>query len=117
MIKKILTIILGILMILGGIGHLLAPEAYAPMIPDFIPDQLANVLAFITEVATGLALIIPKYRKTGGLLFMGLMIAFLPLHVWDVFRENPAIGPFPAPIIRLVIQFLLIYVGWRIYRK
>jgi len=115
--KKIIPYVLAAFMLAGAIGHVLVPKAYAPMIPDFIPIGIANILATIAEAVVGIALILPKYRKIGGLLFMLLMIAFLPLHVWDVFREDPAIGAPPAPIIRLFIQFLLIYAGWWIYRS
>ncbi len=115
--KKALPIILGVLLILGGIAHLVSPEAYDAMIPEFIPSFLANILAAIAEVVIGISLIVPKYRSLGGILFMALMIAFLPIHVWDLFKETPAIGPMPAPVIRLLVQFLLIYAGWWIYKK
>jgi len=45
------------------------------------------------------------------------MIAFLPIHVWDLFRAEPAIGSMNAAIIRVLIQFVLIYLGWRIWKK
>ena len=69
------------------------------------------------EAAIGIALIIPKYRKWGGLGFFLLMIGFLPIHVWDLFKETPAIGSMNAAIIRVLIQFVLIYLGWRIWKK
>ncbi|MEM9324772.1 MAG: DoxX family membrane protein [Bacteroidota bacterium] len=115
--KKIFPYILALPMLAGGIAHVVMPEAYQPMIPSFIPPMLANILAAIAELVVGVALILPKYRRMGGLLFMLLMIAFLPLHVWDLFRENPAIGDPPAPAIRVGVQFLLIYAGWWVYRN
>jgi hypothetical protein len=45
------------------------------------------------------------------------MIIFLPLHVWDVFRDKPAIGSHQIALIRLPIQFLLIFIGWFISKK
>lgn len=115
--KKVLPYIFGVLMILGAIGHIVAPEAYAAFLPDFIPLTLANVLALIAEVVVGIALVVPKYRKMGALLFTILMLVFLPIHVWDLFKEVPAIGPSPAPEIRIVIQLLMIYGGWWLYKK
>ncbi|MEL7120837.1 MAG: hypothetical protein AAFO07_15400 [Bacteroidota bacterium] len=115
--KTILPIILGILMILGAVTHIANPEFYAKMVPDFIPLGVANILAAIVEVVVGVLLLIPKYRYWGGLSFLLLMLAFLPLHVWDFFKESPAVGAPPAPAIRLVFQFLLIYAGWWIYKK
>ena len=110
--KKVLPYILAFLMISGGIAHMIMPDFYAPMIPAFIPVGLANLLAAIVELIVGVLLVLPKYRSQGGLLFMGLMIIYLPLHAWDLFRENPAIGPMPIPVIRFIFQFVLIYAGW-----
>ncbi|MEM0995735.1 MAG: hypothetical protein AAGN35_01590 [Bacteroidota bacterium] len=114
--KKVLPYIFAFIMIAGGIGHIVAPDFYAPLIPDFIPDLLANVLSAIAELGIGVLLLIPKYRHWGGLGFALLMIGFLPLHIWELFREEPVVGPPPAPIIRLVIQLVLIYAGWWLYR-
>lgn len=113
--KNILAYILAGFLFISALAHLLSPEFYAPMIPDFIATSIANVLAAISEIIVGIALIVPKYRHIGGLLFLGLMLAFLPIHIWDLSRENPAIGQAPMPMIRLIMQFLLIYAGWWIY--
>ncbi len=115
--KKVVSFILATILLLGAIAHIVRPEFYAPMIPEFIPMLLANILAAIAEAGAGIMLIIPKYRKWGGMSFMVLMIAFLPIHVWDFLRENPAIGAPPMPAIRLAFQFVLIYAGWWIYKS
>ncbi|MEM6299737.1 MAG: hypothetical protein AAF740_13700, partial [Bacteroidota bacterium] len=115
--KKVLPYIFGIIMLLGAIGHIVSPELYAPMVPDFISLTLANVLSVIAEAVIGVALLVPKYRKVGALLFAGLMLAFLPIHIWDMLKENPAIGPAPVPQIRIVVQLMFIYGGWWLYKK
>jgi len=115
-LKLIIVFLLAALMLLGAFNHIYAPETYAAFIPEFIPENLANILSTITEGIVGIALIIPKYRKWGGLGFCILMIAFLPIHIWDLTKEVPAIGSKMAATIRLVVQFLLIATGWWIYR-
>ncbi len=81
--KKILPLLLGVVMLLSAVAHILYPEFYKAMIPSLIPEQLANISASISEFLVGIALLIPKYRKVGGLGFSILMLAFLPLHTWD----------------------------------
>ena len=103
-------------MLLGAFNHVYAPETYSAFIPEFISENLANILSTIAEGVVGVALIIPKYRKWGGLGFCILMILFLPLHVWDFTKEVPAIGSKMAAGIRLGVQFLLIVAGWWIYK-
>lgn len=114
--KKIIPYLLGAILLAGAVGHIVNPDFYEPMIPSFIPSGLANILATILEAVIGVALFLPKYKHWGGLAFMLLMIAFLPLHVWDFFKENPAVGAHPAPAIRLAIQFVLIFAGWWVYK-
>ena len=72
---------------------------------------MANVLSLILEVAVGILLIIPNTRHLGGWAFMALMIAFLPLHIWDLVREQSITGSKLGAAIRLVIQFGLIALG------
>ena len=115
--KNIGIYLLASLMILGAIGHLVSPQFYAPMVPDFIPLALANIASFVVELAIGMGLIFPSTRRLAGLGFALLMVAFLPIHVWDLLRDDPAIGSFSAAVIRLVLQFGLIYVGYRIWKR
>ncbi|MEL6721106.1 MAG: MauE/DoxX family redox-associated membrane protein [Bacteroidota bacterium] len=115
--KHILPLLLAVLMLFSAYNHLANPDFYSAMIPSFIPEAFANVLSTILEAAIGIALIIPKYRQWGGLGFFLLMIAFLPLHIWDLLKESPMVGSKNAAIIRLVIQFVLIYLGWRIWKR
>ncbi|MEM8523817.1 MAG: MauE/DoxX family redox-associated membrane protein [Bacteroidota bacterium] len=115
--KHILPLLLAALMLFGAVNHIIKPEFYVAMIPEFIPESFANISSAIVEAVIGIALIIPKYRKWGGLGFFLLMIAFLPIHIWDFSKEEPAIGSKNAAIIRLLVQFVFIYLGWRIWKK
>ena len=114
--KKILAIFFAIVMAAGAIAHIVVPEAYAPLVPEYINLSFANWASAIAEALVAVALIVPKYRSKGGLLFMALMIGFLPIHILDFFKEQPAIGEPPLPLIRIIIQFVLIYAGWWISR-
>ena len=104
-------------MILGAVGHVVSPEVYSPLIPSFIPEFTAHLFSIITELGIGVALIISKFRKYGGLAFMILMIIFLPIHVWDMLKEEPFIGTKTIALVRVAVQFVMIYAGWWIYKK
>lgn len=114
--QKALSYFLGGFMVFAGVMHLVSPDFYGQMIPDFISEDLANILAFVTEVAVGVMLILPRYRHWGGLGFMLLMIAFLPIHIWDYTKDVPYVGSKAGALVRLAVQLLLIYAGWWIYR-
>ena len=113
---KILGYILAIIIALGGVSHFLTPEMFLPFIPDFLPAEFVNYASGFVEIMVGLGYFIPSYRKLSALSMLILMVAFLPLHVIDVFIENPAIGSKTVAYIRLPIQFLLIYWAWMVFK-
>ena len=115
--KKFIPIFIAIAMILGAIGHAASPEMYSALIPSFITKFTAHLFAIIAELGIGIALIIPNLRKYGGLAFMILMIIFLPIHVWDMLKEEPFIGTKTIALIRIAVQVFMIYGGWWIYNK
>ncbi len=79
--------------------------------PAFLPAKTFIVYASgVVEILLGILLLIPKYTKLAATGIILLMIAFLPIHIWDIFSENPAIGSKNAAMIRLPIQFL--FIAW-----
>lgn len=111
-----ITYFFALMLLLSAITHMVNPSVYAGMIPEFIAPNLANIMATIVEAIVAVLLLLPKYRPMGGLAFAVLMVAFLPIHIGDLFKENPAIGAPPLPSIRLAFQFVLIYGGYWIYK-
>ena len=67
------------------------------------------------ELLLGIAVFIPRIRSTATLGILLIMIAFLPLHVWDVFRDDPAIGSKALAYTRLPLQCVLIAWAWLVY--
>jgi uncharacterized membrane protein len=104
------------ILILAGVNHFINPQMYSPFIPDWMPLLLTNIFTGIIEVALGAGLLLKKYRKIAAFGVSILMLLFLPLHLADVFKEHPAIGSKAVAIIRLPIQFLLIWCAWYIYK-
>ncbi len=109
--------LLVVMMIGGAIAHVVNPEFYAPLVPSFIPLALANWASFVVELGIGMMLLVPRTRSWGGLAFAVLMVVFLPLHIWDLTKEVPAVGNHVAASVRLVVQFVLIWGGWRVYKS
>jgi uncharacterized membrane protein len=116
-IKLILTFLFGAFMIFGGVNHFIKPEMYAPFIPEFLPNVAINYLAGIAEIIVGIGVFIPKFRSVATLGILIMMLVFLPLHILDIFKENPAIGSHQVALIRLPVQFLFILWAWFISRK
>lgn len=104
-------------MLLGAWGHFFRPELFYAIVPDIFPKRLTVILSGIPELLIGLAVLWPRTRAAAGLGFTLLCLAFLPLHIWDLFRDNPAITPFPAALFRVFLQFILMWIGWRVWKS
>lgn len=113
----VLTLLFGSIMILAGIMHFSKPHAYDAFIPDFMPKLLINYVTAIVEILIGIGTFTKKFRTPSTLTLFILMIAFLPLHTIDLFKDQPAIGSHLIALIRFPIQFILIAWAWFIYAK
>lgn len=114
--KQLLPLIFATLLLMSSLVHLIAPDVYAALIPDFISDRFAHIFSIALEVPIGLALLFPKTRHYGGLAFASLMLAFLPLHIWDIWRPDPVMGTLWAAWIRLILQLFMIYAGFWLFK-
>ncbi len=114
-IWNVLKIVIAIFMIYAGAQHFIKPTFFMPFVPVFLP--LKTVIIYVSgaaEILLGTMLLLKKYAKFGALGIFILLILFLPIHIWDVFSETPAIGSKQAAFIRLAIQFLLIFIVYKI---
>jgi uncharacterized membrane protein len=111
----IVRVLFAIFLIYAGIQHVVKPAFYIPFVPSFLPFTAAIIYASgIIEILLGIMMIMPKYAKHGAFGILLLMLIFLPIHVWDVFSVTPAIGSHQAALIRLPVQFLFIFLAWKI---
>jgi uncharacterized membrane protein len=114
-LPQLLTISMAILMIVAGVMHFMRSRAYLRIVPEYFPLRIFIVqLSGLVELAAGICLLFPAVRHVAALVICVLMTGFLPLHVWDVFRERPAMGNRRKAWIRLFLQFPLIAWAWYI---
>ena len=111
----LLKVILALFLIFGGVQHFISPNNYIPFVPSFLPFTLAIVyVSGLFEILFGLALFFKKLEIIGAWGILILMLLFLPIHISDVFSETPAVGSHNAALIRLPVQFLLIFIAWKV---
>ena len=116
-IKTISTYLLALLFLAGAWAHIMKPEISDGFIPDFFNKKLVHIGAAIAELIAGVGILIKKWRKHAALLIIILLLAFLPLHVMDVFKEVPVIGSKTASYIRVPVQLLFISMAWLVYKN
>jgi uncharacterized membrane protein len=115
MLVLILRIVFGAFFAFAGITHWLKPKLFKRFIPNFLPKLWINYIVGILELSVGIGLFLTDYYQHAGALMFILMVIFLPIHIWDVFREKPAIGSKKIAYIRLPLQFVLLYIAYFIY--
>ena len=71
-----------VVFILSGIGHLVMPSVYLPMMPDYIPASVLLIyLSGVAEFVGGIGLLIPRLRRAAACGLIALLFAFLPVHL------------------------------------
>ena len=114
-IWSIVVLIMAVFMFYGGVQHFINSVFYIPFVPSFLPFKMAIIyISGVIEMAIALLLVIKKYRGIGALSLLLLMLAFLPIHIWDVFSDAPAIGNHQLALIRLGMQFVFIAISWKL---
>ena len=111
----VIRIIFGLFLGYAGIMHFVKPKFFNGFIPKPLPKLTVNYLAGFVELAIGVGLLFNITAKNSAKAFFILMLVFLPLHIWDLFKEKPAIGSKKLAIIRIPLQFVLLYVAYLIY--
>nr|WP_320120351.1 DoxX family membrane protein [uncultured Marinifilum sp.] len=110
-----LRILFAVFIVVAGLQHFFKPDFFLPFVPDFLEYKIEIIyLSGLTEIVLGAFLISKKYSRVAALGIFVLMILFLPIHIWDVFSDTPAIGSQKAALIRLPIQFLFMALAWKI---
>lgn len=111
----IFKIIFGIFLVYAGFMHFKKPKFFNGFIPDFLPKLTVNYVFGSLEFLLGLGLFFNQTIKNAALGIFILMLLFLPIHIWDLLKEKPAIGSKKLAIIRIPLQFLLMYCAYLIY--
>ena len=65
------------------------------------------------EIVFGVLLLITRYTHVAASGILILMLLFLPIHIWDVITDTPAIGSHQAALLRLLMQFVLIALAYK----
>ncbi len=104
-------------MIGGAVAHFAATQAFAPLVPPFLPARPVILAAGLLQLGIGIAVLWPRTRALAALAFAALCTAYLPLHLWDYVRPDPVFAPPVAATARVVVQLLLISAGVTLWRR
>ncbi len=112
----ILVAIAACVMAAGAFLHFVNPKSLVSFIFPPLPPLPTIYFAGVIQLFIAIAVIVPRTRAIGGLAFMALCVAYMPLHIWDLFRDDPMIAPLSAAIVRVVVQCAFIWIGYVIWQ-
>jgi uncharacterized membrane protein len=114
--KKLVTGAIALLMCGGGVAHLVSPASFSGFVFAPLPPIATVLVTGVIQLLIGIAALVPKTRARAGLAFAVLCVAYMPLHVWDLFRDDPVIAPLPVAIVRVFLQMAFVWMGWRVWK-
>ena len=115
-----LWIPLGVFVLLAGLTHFANPDFFDAIVPPWLPpnERFWTNISGIAEIAIGIAVLLPKYRKIGALGAVALFIAVYPANlfmVWD-WRDRSATEQVVS-WVRLPFQFVFIWMALIVARQ
>lgn len=118
-LKRFSLLVMILFYIAAGLNHFIDPAFYLPIMPPYLPWHL--LLIYISgafELLFGIMLIPDKTRRTSAWLIIALLVAVFPANIQMtinyVSENNPDLW---ISIVRLPIQFLLIWWAWVFTKK
>ena len=112
-----LWIPLGVFMLLAGITHFANAVFFDDIVPPWLPpsERFWTYISGLAEIAVGIAVLVPKYRRIGGWAAFALFIAVYPANlymVWD-WRDRSTAEQVVS-WVRLPFQFLFFWVALQV---
>ena len=101
----------------AGVVHLYAPDAFLPIMPDWVPQPSAVIVATgICEIVGALALLTPQWRRAAGIMLALYAVCVFPANIKHAF-EGIAVDALPTSWWyhgpRLAIQPVLVW--WALF--
>ena len=106
---------LGVVFLVAGAMHFVAPRAYEAIMPDYLPAQRALVLlSGVAEMAGGAGVLVRRTARPAGWWLVLVLLAVFPANVnMTVNAERFPDVPEALLWVRLPLQGLL---GWWVWR-
>jgi len=101
----------------GGFAHLLQPELFTGFVFAPLPPRQTVLATGLLQLGIAVLALLPRARSLAGLAFALLSLAYMPLHIWDLFRDDPMISPLAAAVLRILVQVVFIWAGVRLWQR
>ena len=117
LLRQRLRILLAVVMIGIGVTHFVKPDDFAAIVPPSFPAKMALVLiSGVAEIAGGVGLLLPRWRRWASLGLVALYVAVFPANVNMAVNDVAVAGVHgPAALLWLRLPFQLVFIAWAIF--
>ncbi len=112
--RAALTYLLAALMVAAGIAHFVNPEPFVGIVPKILPAPRMLVwLSGFFEIAGGLGLLIPRFRRAAAWGLIALYVAVFPANL-NMAVNDLAFGDLPPdPVMAWArLPFQAVFIAW-----
>ena len=115
-LQQISLYLMSLLYIGAGINHFVNPRFYIGIMPSFFPaPAFLNSLSGVAEILLGVGLLIASTREWSAYLVIAMLIVFFSVHISHLIDPpRMAKGTYWILVLRIPIQFVLIYWAWKV---
>ncbi len=113
-VRLLSRLLLAVLFVAAGVGHLVSPNEYLAIMPPFLPAPAALVfVSGIAEIAGGLGLLWPLTRRAAALGLIALLVAVFPANLYAVVHGMQIGGRVvPAWLLWARLPFQPLFIAW-----
>jgi uncharacterized membrane protein len=99
-------------MIGAGVAHFMIPEALIRIVPARLPDpRLLVQISGVAEVAGGVGLALPFFRRAAAWGLIALYVAVFPANLNQAMNHIPA-GGVPNIVLWLRLPLQIVLIAW-----
>ena len=116
--RKLVLFGLSAFFIYFGVDHFINPDFYLSIMPPSFPlHEEAVYISGFFEIAGGIGVLIPRFRKIAGWGLVALLIAVYPANIYMAISPE-AFPDIPIEMLyfRLALQFLFFYWAYSVTR-
>src|SRR5262249_42280162 len=100
-----------IFFVAAGHGHFVKAEIYGQIVPPHLRDPAALVLiSGVAEIAGGVGLMMPRFRRAAGWGLIALLISVFPANIYMV--QHPELFDIPVWILWMRLPFQVVFIAW-----
>jgi uncharacterized membrane protein len=108
--RTFLRWLLGVVFVVAGIGHFVAPGIYLTIMPPALPWPLALIyISGVAEILGGLGVLLPVTRKLAGWGLIILLVAVFPANIYAAVH---GVGTIPPWILWARLPWQIVFIAW-----